>query len=343
MRIAELTAPHSFRLIEGSIPEPGPGEVQVRVRAVGICGSDVHYYSEGGIGDTPCQYPMVLGHEPTGEIAKIGPSVSGLSIGDKAVLEPALYCYHCEYCLTGHHNVCANIKFLSMPEYPGFFREFVNLPVTNVLPMPKQLSIEQNTLFEPLAIILHSMKFAQLQPGEDAAVYGCGPIGLLTVAVLKLSGARRVIGVEPVAARRELAKQMGADVVLDPKTVDPVQEILNATGKRGVDVAIDCVAKDDSINQCIRSIRPAGRLVITAIPSEARVALDFHVMRRHEIHLYNVRRSNHETDRCLELLNEHPKLFGPLVTHTRPLENVNDAFRMLERYEDGVGKLVLTL
>src|SRR5512142_2333161 len=119
MKVAELVAPHDFRLVEGPDREPGPGEVRVRVRAVGICGSDVHYYAEGSIGDIPCQYPMVLGHEPTGEVIKLGPGVTGWNAGDKAVLEPALYCYHCEYCLTGHHNVCANIKFLSMPEYPG--------------------------------------------------------------------------------------------------------------------------------------------------------------------------------------------------------------------------------
>lgn len=343
MRIAELIAPHSFRLVDGPIPEPAAGEVQARVRAVGVCGSDLHYFAEGSIGDIGCKYPMVLGHEPTGEIVKVGPGVTGWSVGDKAVLEPALYCYHCEYCLSGHHNVCANIKFLSMPEYPGFFREFVNLPVANVLPMPAELSFEQNTLFEPLAIILHSMKFAQPEPGDDAAVFGCGPIGLLTVAVLKLAGARRVFAVEPVAARRELARQMGADVTIDPRSADPVHEILAGTNRRGVDVAIDCAAKDDTLSQAIRSIRQAGRFVVTAIPSESRVSLDFHAMRRNEIHLFNVRRSNHETERCLELLRERPSFFGPLVTHARPMDQIGAAFDLVEHYADGVGKMVITI
>lgn len=343
MRIAELAAPHRFQLLERPIEPPGPGEVQARVRAVGICGSDMHYYAEGSIGDIPCAYPMVLGHEPTGEIVKVGAGVTGWAPGDKAVLEPAVYCYHCEYCLSGRHNVCDNIKFLSMPEYPGFFRDFVNLPVSNVLPLPAPLSFEQSTLFEPLAIILHSMKFAQPQVGGTAAVFGCGPIGLLTVAVLKISGVRRVFAVEPVAARRELARQMGADAVIDPAAEDPSSAVVSATGKRGVDVAIDCAAKPGTLNHCIRATRATGRVVLTGIPSEAQVALDLHVMRRNEIHLFNVRRSNHETEACLELLRERPNLFGPLVTHSRPLDRIDEAFRLVENYSDGVGKMVVTL
>ena len=343
MKVAELAAPHDFRLVEGQIPPPGPGEVQARVRAVGICGSDMHYYSEGLIGDIPCQYPMVLGHEPTGEISALGPGVSGWSIGDRAVLEPAVYCYHCEFCLTGHHNVCQQIRFLSMPGDPGFFREYVNLPLTNVLPMPAELSFEQNTLFEPLAIALHSMKFARVQTGGTAAVYGCGPIGLVTIAVLKLSGARRIFAVEPVAARRELALAMGAAVAIDPTSADPVEVVKRDTAGRGVDVSIDCAAKPGTINQCIRSTRNAGRVAVTGISSEPQVAIDIHVMRRNEIHLFNVRRSNHETEAGLALLREHPKFFGPLVTHSRPIDRIDEAFRIVEGYADGVGKMVVTL
>jgi L-iditol 2-dehydrogenase len=343
MKIAELYEPKKFRLTEAPIEDPGPGEVQARVCAVGVCGSDVHYYAEGSVGDTPCVYPMVLGHEPTGEIVKTGPGVSGWKPGDKVILEPALYCYHCEFCMSGHHNVCENIRFLSMPGTAGFFREYVNLPLSNVLPMPAGLSFEENTLFEPLAIILHSMKFAQPEVGDTAAVFGTGPIGLLTVAVLKLAGVRRVYAVDPVAHRRALAQSMGADAAIDPGAADPVREVLSDTGKRGVDIAVDCVAKDNSINQCIAVTRGAGRVVVTGIPSETRVALDFHVMRRNEIALFNVRRSNHETAAALRLLSERPRFFGPLVTHARRIEEIGAAFRVAENYEDGVGKMVVTL
>src|SRR5579863_1633932 len=152
MRVAELIATGTFRLTEMPIEAPGPGEVQVRIEAVGVCGSDLHAYSEGAVGSTPNVYPMVLGHEPAGTILKTGPGVTGLEAGDRGALEPALYCYHCEFCLSGHHNVCTNIRFLSNPNLPGFFRERANLPVTNFRPILAGVSFEEATLAEPLAI-----------------------------------------------------------------------------------------------------------------------------------------------------------------------------------------------
>ena len=341
MRIAELYQPHHFRLIEGPIEEPGPGQVQARVEAVGVCGSDLHYFSEGGIGDTPCRYPMVLGHEPTGVIVKTGPGVNGWAPGDRVVLEPAIYCYHCEFCLTGRHNVCEKIRFMSMPGDPGFLREFVNVPATSLLPLPRNLSFHEGTLFEPLAIILHSMKIMAIQTGETAAVFGAGPIGLLTVAALKMSGARRVWAFEPVPHRREMALRMGADAVFDPNAVDPVRQVLGDTGQRGVDVAIDCVCRGGSLNHCANIARNAGRLVITGIPSETHISLEYHPIRRKELAVLTVRRSNHDSGMALKLLEDQPQRFSPIVTHFRPLAEVQSTLSTLERYEDGVGKAVI--
>lgn len=341
MRVAELYEPRHFRLIEQPIADPAPGQVQVRVDAVGICGSDLHYFAEGAIGDTECVYPMVLGHEPSGTVVKAGAGVTGWSPGDRAALEPAIYCYHCEFCLTGHHNVCSNIRFLSMPQEPGFLREYVNLPAQNLLPLPPELSAAEGTLFEPLAVVLHSMKFAALQVGERAVVFGAGSIGLLTIAVLRLAGAGRIWAVEPVAARRGLARAMGADEAIDPSAADPVHELLRDTGGRGVDVAIDCVARGESMNQAIGAARNAGRLVVTGIPSTAQASLDFHVMRRKELALLNVRRSNHESETALELLRECPERFAQILTHEVPLEDVERAFSLLAAYADGVGKVVV--
>src|SRR5437763_16378558 len=123
---------------------------------------------------------MVLGHEPAGTVVKTGAGVTGWAVGDRAACEPALYCYHCEFCRSGHHNICANIRFLSNPGIPGFFREFVNLPADNLLAIPPAMSVEMATIVEPLAVALHSLKFACVQPGETVAVIGAGPIGLLT-------------------------------------------------------------------------------------------------------------------------------------------------------------------
>jgi L-iditol 2-dehydrogenase len=340
MRVAELAAPRTLRLTEWpEPPDPPPGFAQVRVAAVGVCGSDLHYFSDGGIGDTPSVFPMVLGHEPSGVVAKS--NAPGWSAGDAAVVEPAIYCYHCEYCLSGRHNVCASLRFLSQPDEPGLLRDLVNLPASNLLPLPAGLGLREATLAEPLAVILHSMEFAAPRPGETAVVFGAGPIGLLTIAVLKLCGARRIWAAEPVAHRREMAIALGADAAIDPRQTDPSAEILAETSGRGADMAIDCAAKDGTINQAIRAVRPAGRLVLTGIPVEPLVSIEYHVLRRKEVALFNVRRSNHDTARAARLLAEHPARFVPMLTHARSLEEVQPAFELLESYADGVGKLVV--
>jgi L-iditol 2-dehydrogenase len=341
MLVAELVGQRKFRLVDQAIEPPGPGEVQVRVGAVGICGSDVHSYSEGGIGDTPCVYPMVLGHEPSGTVVRTGEGVTGWSAGDRAALEPAIYCYHCEFCRAGRHNICANIKFLSNPGHPGFFREFVNLPATNLLAIPPELSLDLATVVEPLAVAMHSMKFAAISAGDTVAVFGAGPIGLLTIASLKAAGAGRIWAVDPVAHRRDLALHMGADAALDPNAGDVSREIVADSGGRGVDCAIDCAAKDNTHNWAFRVLRNGGRMVLTGIHSEAVVGFEVSHMRRKEIAIFNVRRSNDEPHDALRFLLEKQSLFAPMVTHRRPLADIVEAFRLVENYADGVGKLVV--
>jgi L-iditol 2-dehydrogenase len=343
MRVAELYQPHEFRLVERPASDPAPGEVQVRVEACGICGSDLHYFSEGGICGTPNVYPMVLGHEPTGSVVKTGTGVSGWAPGDRVALEPAVYCYHCEQCLSGHHNLCAHLHFLSAPPDPGFHREYINLPAGNILPLPAEISFQEGTLFEPLAVVLHSLRFVQLRPGETAAVFGAGPIGLLTIFALKLAGAGRVWSVEPVAERRDLACRLGADAALDPTGIDPVRQILADTGGRGVDAVVDCATRGASLSQGVEVARHGGRLVVTGIPSEARSALDFHSLRRKELALFNVRRSNRESESALQLLREHRRRLAPILTHEMPLEDIQQAFTKLERYRDGMAKVVVKL
>lgn len=339
MRAAQLIAPRTFQLADMPIDEPGPGEVQVRIGAVGICGSDLHAYAEGVVGDTPNVYPMVLGHEPAGTIVKTGSGVTGLAAGDRGALEPALYCYHCYYCVRGLHNVCANIRFLSNPCLPGFFRELVNLPVANFRPIPAGMSLDEATLAEPLAVALHSLHLASIRPGETVAVFGAGPIGLLTIAALRAAEAARIWAVEPLAHRRELALGIGAAVALEPD--EAVEEITRATGRLGVDCAIDCAAGEQTTGQAVQVTRSAGRVVLTGIHRAPSVSLDGSTMRRKELTILNVRRSNHETEEALDLLQAHAEWFRPLLTHAREIERIDEAFAINSQYRDGVGKMIV--
>lgn len=339
MHAAELIAPFAFRHFDMPIDDPGPGEVQVRIESVGVCGSDLHAYSEGAVGGMPNVYPMLLGHEPAGTIVNTGSGVTGLEVGDRGALEPAFYCYHCEYCLSGHHNVCANLRFASNPNIPGFFRELINLPAVNFRPMPAGMSFGEAALAEPLAIGIHSLRLASIRPGETVAVIGAGPIGLLTIAALRATQAGRVWAVEPLAHRRALALGIGADAVFEPG--EALEEIFRATGKRGVDCAIDCAAGVDTTNQAVQLARNAGRVAITGIHSSPMVSMEGSAMRRKELTIFNVRRSNHETDEAVELLHQHPAWFAPVLTHARTLDQIEDAFSIASQYRDGVGKMMV--
>ncbi|HRJ19759.1 MAG TPA: alcohol dehydrogenase catalytic domain-containing protein [Bryobacteraceae bacterium] len=341
MPVAELAAYRSFRLREQDPAPPGYGEVQVRVEAVGICGSDLHYFLDGHIGDTPAAYPQVLGHEPAGVITVLGDGVSGWSVGDRVALEPPVYCYHCEWCMSGRHNLCESVRFFSAPGDPGFFRDRANVPVANLIALPANLSFDEGSLFEPISIILHSFRFGQPKMGETAAVFGAGPIGLSTIACLKLAGVKRIYSVEPVAERRAMAERLGADVSINPRETDPVAEILKGTGRRGVDVTFDCATQEDTVNQSLYVTAPGGRAVITGVPQAERVQLDFHHLRRKELGFFSVRRANHTGEAAVALLEEHPRAFTPMITHTLPLTQVQRAFEMLGGYEDGVTKVVL--
>ena len=341
MPIAELIARHEFVVRDYTPVPPAPGEIQVKVEAIGVCGSDLHNFTEGQVGDVPCTYPMVLGHEPAGTVVALGDGVSGFAPGDRVALEPPIYCYHCEFCMTGRHNLCDHVRFLSNVGEPGYFRDHVNLPIYSLLPLPANLSFEEGTLFEPLAIILHAFRYGDPRLGETTVVVGAGPIGLTCIGALKVAGVARIWCVEPVAHRRELAKLMGADVVIDPAQADPVQVVMADTGKRGVDVVFDCAAKDDTMNQSIHMTRSGGRVVIVGLPSEPYPRLDFHYIRKKEQAFFATRRSNHKSEQALRLLEEQARRFTPMITHVQPLSEVQKAFETLEAYSDGIGKVVL--
>jgi L-iditol 2-dehydrogenase len=201
------------------------------------------------------------------------------------------------------------------------------------------MSFDEATLAEPLAIALHSLRLASIHPGETVVVIGAGPIGLLTIAALRAAKAARIWAVEPLAHRRELARGIGADVAIEPR--DAAEEILRDTVYRGVDCAIDCAAGEHTTDQAIQITRNAGRVAITGIHSTPFVRMHGSAMRRKELTIFNVRRSNHETQQALQLLEAHGEWFAPLLTHTRQIELIDEAFAIASQYRDGVGKMIV--
>jgi L-iditol 2-dehydrogenase len=326
--------------------DPGHGEVTVRIRAVGVCGSDLHWYQDGRIGEIPAVYPQVLGHEPAGEVIAIGEGVHDFAVGDRVVIEPTLTCGHCEFCLRGQHNHCVRGVFLGGPQAPGLFREYVTLEAGNCTRIPAMLDYGIATLAEPLAVMVHMLELIEIRAGDTVAVTGAGPIGMLCAAIARASGAGRVFIADRLPYRLKLAMSMGADVAIDTRAGTTasslVDTVMDATRGRGVDVVLEAAGSPETVNAGIRMARMGGTVMLIGIPSALHPKIDIHTAMMKELRLQTLKRSNHRTQQALDLLVAG-RIPASLITHTLPLAGTPKAFEMLTNYSDGVGKAIIEL
>ena len=339
MRSIQLLAPRTLE--EREIPQPrdpGHGELTVRLRAVGVCGSDLHWYQDGRIGETPAVYPQVLGHEPAGEVVAVSPDVQDFAIGDRVAMEPSITCGHCEYCLKGKHNYCLRGIFMGGPEAHGSFLEYSTLPASNCTPIPVDVDYKTATLIEPLAVMMHMLELCEIRPGDTVAVMGAGPIGMLCAAVARCAGAGRIFIADRIAHRLKLALVMGADVAVDTTAKNLVETVLDATRGRGADVVIEAAGSPETINAAIRMAAMGGTVVQIGVLTEPNTQIDIHTAMGKELRLQTIKRSNHRAQEALKLLGRIPH---KLITHSLPLEQTPKAFEMLSAYTDGIGKAVI--
>ncbi len=322
-------------------PDPGPGEVLVKLRAVGICGSDMHWY-HGGIGRNRMAPGQVLGHEPAGEVVAVGKGVADLSPGRRVAIEPAITCGHCEPCRSGRHNNCLTSIFMGSPQMPGLFREFAVVPAHNAVAVPDPLTFDEITLLEPVAVMLHVLELVNVRIGDTVAVMGAGPVGLLMASVARVAGAHRVFIADKIPHRLRIAREMGVGVALHTETEPVADAILDQTRGRGVDIVFDAAGAPESVNTGIRIARAGGQLVMIGIPDEVGLSLDIHTAMNKELNIQTIKRSNHNVHGALDLLRSG-KISTALVTHHFPLERTPEAFETLAAYRDGVGKVIIEL
>jgi L-iditol 2-dehydrogenase len=320
--------------------DPEPGQVLVKLRGIGICGSDLHYYLDGRVGDHGIDFPAILGHEPVGEIVAAGRDVKHIQPGQLVDVEPAITCGHCEYCVSGHTNTCRHIVFMGGREAPGFFREYALVPASNVVPVPSTVDWLQACLVEPLAVVCHTLELAPVSPGATVLILGAGPIGLLAIAMARLAGANRVIAADKVASRVALARMMGAEVALHSPAESVSDAVRDSTSGRGADVVYDCAAARETIAEGLRSTRPGGSFVLVGIPYEKNLPVDLHHALDREIRILTVRRGNHCGHHAMNLI-QAGRIPTHLITHRIPLERTQQAFSLLEDYRDGVGKVII--
>jgi L-iditol 2-dehydrogenase len=341
MRVAQLTAIGRIEIATAPDPRPGPDEVLVRIRSVGVCRSDVHYYVDGRIGDAVVTFPHILGHEPAGEVVEVGSAVAGIRTGERVAIEPAVSCGACEYCLSGRHNICPNVRFLATPPHQGVFCELAAVPARATIPIPDGISFDEAAVAEPLAIGLHAVKVARLELGESIGIFGVGTIGLCVLLAARAAGAGPIIVTDPLEYRRRKALTMGADIAIDPMSPDAEQQILSAADGRGLCATFEAAGEQQALDHTINCARPGGRALIIGIPREDRISFDAHPARRKELAILHVRRSNGEASAALDLIARGAIDVSPLITHRFPLDETDTALRAARDYADGVAKALI--
>jgi L-iditol 2-dehydrogenase len=312
VRTARLHAAGDLRVGEEPVPAAAAGTSLVRVTAVGICGSDLHWWDEGAIGDATLAHPLVLGHEGAGVIA------DGPRRGERVAIDPAITCGTCRACRDGYANLCYRIRFAGHGETDGMMREVIAWPADLLHPLPDGVSDTDGALLEPLGVAIHSMDLGHLPFGGTASVIGCGPIGLLLIAVLKAAGASSVLAVEPLAHRRSAAAQYGADGVFGSDAVDLTDA--------GVDVAFEAAGSGEAVRLAVESVRPGGRVVLAGIPGDNVITFQASVARRKGLTIALVRRMNHVYPRAISLAARGVVDLGALVSGREGLGSAAGAF-----------------
>jgi L-iditol 2-dehydrogenase len=328
MRVARLHGSGDIRVSDEAVPEPGPGEQLVRVTAVGICGSDLHWYDQGGIGDAQISHPLVLGHEGAGVIA------DGPRRGERVAIDPAIPCGVCRPCRDGYRNLCPRVRFAGHGGTDGMMREFMTWPDELLHPLPDELSDADGAVLEPLGVALHGYDLGHLPLGGTAAVIGAGPIGLLMIQVLRAAGARSVLAADPLPHRREAAAKFGADQVIDPGAGGAAtgeEGTLGDIAGDGVDVAFEIAGTNDGVRLAMDAVRPGGRVVLAGIPDDDMTTFSASVARRKGLTLALVRRMNEAYPRAISMAARGQVDLGPVVTHHFPLTDVDAAFRAANR------------
>ena len=311
MTAARLHGVRDIRMHSEALPVAGAGEELVRITAVGLCGSDLHWFTEAGIGDAKLTRPVVPGHEFAGVIE------GGPRHGLPVAVDPALPCRQCEMCVGGDGNLCPDVVFAGHGGQDGGLQQYLAWPSWALHPLPGGLSAADGAMLEPLGVALHALDLGHLRIGSTVAVVGAGPIGLLLVQAAKSAGATRVVAVEPLAHRRDAAKRLGADLVLDAD--DACDEIR-------ADTVFEMAGNDEAVELSLRAARPGARVVLGGIPDGDRTSFQASLARRKGLTLVLVRRMNEAYPRAIRLVEQGLIDISSIVSHRYPLERAAEAF-----------------
>ncbi len=343
MQKAVLTAINQIELQEYPKPEiKNTDEVLLKISYVGVCGSDMHYYKEGKIGEQIVKYPFTIGHECSAIVEAVGSDVCDIQTGQRVFVEPAIPCQTCAQCSEGKEHICPNVQFLGAAgQLSGGMAEYIVMPSSNCFPLPDSISLSDAVLIEPLSIAYHAVRYVKdLGREQDIAILGTGPIGLSVQAILNALHQVRLFVTEKLDYRLELAQEAGVYWKGNPTEMD-ISKTISQKAPDLMDVVFECAGKQETLDQAVDILKPGGKLVIVGIPSENRISFDIDTVRRKELSILNVRRQNHAVKPVIKLLAEKKIETDHIITHNMPLRQVQKAFDLVAGYEDGVVKVLI--
>ncbi len=323
MKVLRLHAPGDLRLHDEHPPGNVSEETTLHIKAVGICGSDLHWFSEGSIGDARLDKPLVLGHE----FAAI------TTDGRRVAVDPAVPCDECEYCKKGHPNLCAHLRFAGHGTQDGGLREVMTWPQKCLFYLPDAINQVDGAMLEPLGVAIHAVDLGKIKAGMSVGVFGCGPIGLLIIQLARLSGAAQILATDIRVHRVEAAEGFGATQTFLTEDQSRAREIRKAFEEAGVDIAFEAAGVQAAVDDAFSAVRPGGKVILAGIPDNDKTSFSASLARRKGLTIKLVRRMKHTYPRAIELVSKDLVDVRSLVTHRFPLEQALEAFRVATRRE----------
>jgi L-iditol 2-dehydrogenase len=325
MKTAVMTGLGKVVIEQRPIPEPADDEVQVKLEYVGICGSDLHYFEHGKIGEgNPVKPPFVLGHEPGGVVTKIGKAVKTLKPGDRVALEPGKTCGHCEFCTTGRYNLCPDVVFFATPPVDGVFSEYAVHPEALCFKLPDSVSTLEGALIEPLAVGFHAAAQGGARIGQKALVFGAGCIGLVSMMALKARGLSSVYVADIMPKRLEKALELGATGVINAKLEDIAQRTAEITGN-GFDLIIEASGAEASARQALELAKKGAVIVLVGYSASGEVTLPISLALDKELTFKTVFRYRHIYPMAIEAVASGKVNLKGIVTEIFPLDDIQNA------------------
>jgi L-iditol 2-dehydrogenase len=344
MKAAVLTGSSKLVIREiNDLNPPADTEVLLRVNVVGVCGSDIHYYKEGRIGDQVVKYPFIVGHELAAQVVKTGKRVTNLHVGDKVAVDPAISCGRCDQCAQSRFHTCRRLVFLGCPgQREGCLSEYIIMPAVNCYRLPKRVSYDLGMMVEPLSIGIYAVRMLDRIRPAAIGILGTGPIGLSVLLALKDRKINNIYVSDKITNRLELAKKLGAVWGGNPDKSDVVHEIKKKEPLL-LDAVFDCCGDQEALDQAIDLLKPGGQLIIVGIPEQDRISFDINNLRRKELVIKNVRRQNECAEAAIDLASRRSKEVKKIITHRFPLANTKEAFDLVAGYRDGVVKALIKM